>query len=146
MGFIEGTQLLLRRAQRFENASDEEINQAGNIVVALDHFPLALDQAEPISEETQCSFTDYLEVYQKHRNTLLALRGKQAVNYPDSEQPLGRFRFKRSNRQILPQPNSCVSVLFWLLTRSQRRSLGMVRHTGVHCFDKLSLISSRSTR
>src|SRR5450755_4630849 len=45
MGFLEGTQLLLRRAQRFEQASDEEINQAGNIVVALDHFPLALDQA-----------------------------------------------------------------------------------------------------
>jgi hypothetical protein len=43
MGFLEGTQLLLRRVQRDDPAFDEEINQAGNIVVALDHFPLALD-------------------------------------------------------------------------------------------------------
>ena len=84
MGFVEGTQLLLRRAQRFEHASDEEINQAGNIVVALDHFPLALDQAGAYIEETGCSFTDYLEIYQKHRNTLLARRGEQSVNYPAS--------------------------------------------------------------
>jgi tetratricopeptide (TPR) repeat protein/nucleoside phosphorylase len=84
MGFIEGTHLLLRRAQRFEHASDEEINQAGNVVVALDHFPLALDQAGAYIEETKCSFTDYLEVYQNHRNALLARRGNQFVKYPDS--------------------------------------------------------------
>jgi len=84
MGFVEGTHLLLHRAQRFENATDEEIDQAGNIVVALDHFPLALDQAGAYIEETKCNFTDYLEVYQNRRNALLARRGKQAVNYPDS--------------------------------------------------------------
>ncbi|MFL5662035.1 MAG: tetratricopeptide repeat protein [Ktedonobacteraceae bacterium] len=84
MGFVEGTQLLLRRAQRFEYASDEEVNQAGNIVVTLDHFPLALDQAGAYIEETGCSFTDYLEIYQNHRNTLLARRGAQSVNYPAS--------------------------------------------------------------
>src|SRR5450755_2782500 len=80
MGFVEGTHLLLRRAQRFEQASDEEINQAGNIVVALDHFPLALDQAGAYIEETQCGFTEYLEVYRNHRDALLARRGNQAVN------------------------------------------------------------------
>jgi len=84
MGFLEGIQLLLRRSQRFEHASDEEVNQAGNIVGALDHFPLALDQAGAYIEETGCSFTDYLEIYQNHRNALLARRGEQAVNYPDS--------------------------------------------------------------
>jgi len=80
MGFIEGTHLLLRRAQRFEHASDEEINQAGNIVVALDHFPLALDQAGAYIEETQCSFVDYLDIYQNHRRDLLARRGAQISN------------------------------------------------------------------
>ena len=84
MGFFEGAQLLLRRAQRFEHASDEEVNQAGNIVIRLDHFPLALDQAGAYLEETGCSFTDYLEIYQNHRNALLAQRGEQAVNYPAS--------------------------------------------------------------
>ncbi len=84
MGFIEGTHLLLRRAQRFEHASDEEINQAGNIVVALDHFPLALDQAGAYIEETRCGFVDYLDVYQNHHQALLAQRGTQATDYPNS--------------------------------------------------------------
>ncbi len=84
MGFIEGTQLLLRRAQRFEHASDEEINQAGDIVVALDHFPLALDQAGAYIEETKCSLEDYLALYRTHRRELHAQRGKEATNYPDS--------------------------------------------------------------
>jgi tetratricopeptide (TPR) repeat protein len=84
MGFLEGTQLLLRRAQRFEHASDEEINQAGNIVVALDHFPLALDQAGAYIEETQCSFLDYLDLYRTHRQDLLAKRGMPATDYPYS--------------------------------------------------------------
>src|SRR5438445_6888768 len=70
MGFLEGTQLLLRRAQRFEHASDEEINQAGNIVVALDHFPLALDQAGAYIEEPQCSLVDYLDLYRTYRHAL----------------------------------------------------------------------------
>jgi tetratricopeptide (TPR) repeat protein/nucleoside phosphorylase len=82
MGFVEGTHLLLRRAQRFERASDEEVNQAGNIVVVLDHFPLALDQAGAYIEETQCSFEDYLALYRTHRQALLAQRGKEATNYP----------------------------------------------------------------
>jgi tetratricopeptide (TPR) repeat protein/transcriptional regulator with XRE-family HTH domain len=84
MGFMEGTHLLLRRAQREMQASDEEVNEAGNIVVALDHFPLALEQAGAYIEETGCSFGNYLELYQTHRSALLARRGAQSTNYPDS--------------------------------------------------------------
>jgi tetratricopeptide (TPR) repeat protein/transcriptional regulator with XRE-family HTH domain len=84
MGFVEGTHLLLRRAQRFEQASDEEINRAGNIVIELDHFPLALDQAGAYIEETGCSFEEYLDLYQAHRQALLARRGMPATNYPYS--------------------------------------------------------------
>ncbi len=84
LSFIEGTRLLLHRAQRLEDSSDEEINDAGNIVVALDHFPLALDQAGAYIEETNCRFGDYLNIYQNHRQALLAQRGTQITNYPDS--------------------------------------------------------------
>jgi tetratricopeptide (TPR) repeat protein len=83
MGLMEGTHLLLRRAQR-QCASDEECNEALNVVIALDGFPLALDQAGAYIEETGCNFGDYLQLYQKHRQTLLARRGTQATNYPDS--------------------------------------------------------------
>jgi tetratricopeptide (TPR) repeat protein/transcriptional regulator with XRE-family HTH domain len=84
MGFVEGTHLLLSRARRLENASEEEINEAGNIVVALDHFPLALDQAGAYIDETGCSFSTYLQLYQDHRKVLLARRGAQSSHYPTS--------------------------------------------------------------
>lgn len=83
MGLVEGTMFLLRRAQRQE-VSDEERNEATNVVIALAGFPLALDQAGAYIEETGCSFADYLETYQEHRQALLARRGRQATDYPDS--------------------------------------------------------------
>ena len=84
MGVMEGTHLLLRRAQRLNNATDEEMNEATNIVIALGQFPLALDQAGAYIEETGCSLRDYLQFYQTHRYALLARRGKQATLYPES--------------------------------------------------------------
>lgn len=83
MGLVEGTTFLLHRAQR-QQASDEGYNEATNIVIALDGFPLALDQAGAYIEETGCSFQEYLQLYQDHRQTLLARRGTPATYYLDS--------------------------------------------------------------
>ena len=83
LGMMEGAHFLLHRTQRLD-ATDEEINEAMNIVIALDGFPLALDQAGAYIEETGCSFGDYLYIYEQHRITLLTRRGKQASNYPNS--------------------------------------------------------------
>jgi tetratricopeptide (TPR) repeat protein/DNA-binding XRE family transcriptional regulator len=83
MGLMEGTQFLLQRSQRLD-ASDEERNEASNIVIALDGFPLALDQAGAYIEETGCGFGDYRQLYEQHRTRLLARRGRQATPYPDS--------------------------------------------------------------
>jgi tetratricopeptide (TPR) repeat protein/transcriptional regulator with XRE-family HTH domain len=83
MGLLEGTQFLLHRTQRL-HAGDEESNEATNVVIALDGFPLALDQAGAYIEETGCSFGDYLQLYQDHRKALLARRGTQVSHYPDS--------------------------------------------------------------
>ncbi len=54
------------------------------MVIALDGFPLALDQAGAYIEETGCSFGDYLRLYEQHRTRLLVRWGKQAGNYPNS--------------------------------------------------------------
>ncbi|GCE22220.1 FxSxx-COOH system tetratricopeptide repeat protein [Dictyobacter kobayashii] len=83
MGLMEGTQFLLHRAQHLD-ASDEEQNEASNIVIALDGFPLALDQAGAYIEETGCGFGEYLQLYEQHHAKLLARRGRQATHYPDS--------------------------------------------------------------
>jgi len=95
LGLMEGTQLLLRRAQRFVHVSAEEIDEATNIVVALAHFPLALDQAGAYIEETGCSIYDYFQLYQKHRYALLARRGKQATHYPESVATSWSLSFER---------------------------------------------------
>ena len=95
LGLMEGTQLLLRRAQRFVYVSAEEIDEATNIVVALAHFPLALDQAGAYIEETGCSIYDYFQLYQKHRYALLARRGKQATHYPESVATSWSLSFER---------------------------------------------------
>jgi tetratricopeptide (TPR) repeat protein/transcriptional regulator with XRE-family HTH domain len=83
MGLLEGTRFLLHRAQRLP-ATEEEYNEASNVVMTLDGFPLALDQAGAYIEETGCSIEDYLHLYEQHRTRLLARRGRQATNYPDS--------------------------------------------------------------
>ncbi len=84
MSVMEGTHLLLRRAQREESASIDEIEEATNIAVALAQFPLALDQAGAYIEETGCSLHDYFQIYQQHSYALLARRGKQVTHYSES--------------------------------------------------------------
>src|SRR5712691_5375919 len=99
MGLMEGTQLLLHRAQREDHASDEEINEATNVVIALDCFPLALDQAGAYIEETRCRFVDYLQVYQARRKELHARRGLQTTNYPDSVATTWSLSFQKVEQQ-----------------------------------------------
>lgn len=83
MGLMEGTTFLLQRTQRQQVDADER-DEATNVVIALAGFPLALDQAGAYIEETGCSFREYLQLYQDHRRVLLARRGRQTTNYPDS--------------------------------------------------------------
>lgn len=97
MGLVEGTQFLLHRAQRL-HVPDEERNEATNVVITLNGFPLALDQAGAYIEETGCSFKEYLHLYQDHRQTLLARRGRQATNYPDSVATTWSLSFHKVER------------------------------------------------
>ena len=83
LGVMEGTQLLLSRAQRI-NASEDEINEATNLTVALGQLPLALDQAGAYIEEASYSIREYRHLYQQHSYTLLACRGGQHASHPDS--------------------------------------------------------------
>src|SRR5216684_1385363 len=71
------------------------MNEAGNLVVALDHFPLALEQAGAYIDETKCSFSTYLHLYQDHRQALLARRGIQSSQYPDSVATTWSLSFQR---------------------------------------------------
>ncbi len=97
MGLMEGTAFLLHRVQR-QHVSDKERKEATTVVSALDGFPLALDQAGAYIEETECGFADYLQVYQDHRQALLARRGEQATNYPASVATTWSLSFQKIER------------------------------------------------
>jgi nucleoside phosphorylase/tetratricopeptide (TPR) repeat protein len=86
MGLKEGREFLLNRTKRLEHVLDEEKKKATDIVIALDSLPLALDQAGAYVEETECSFNNYLLIYQARRKELLARRGSNQITeeHPDS--------------------------------------------------------------
>jgi tetratricopeptide (TPR) repeat protein len=80
MDTTEGALLLLRRAQlsthaSLDNSSTLLRSQAMLFVELVDGLPLALDQAGAYIEDTACSLSDYLELYQNHRKKLLDTRG-----------------------------------------------------------------------
>ncbi|HEY0757615.1 MAG TPA: tetratricopeptide repeat protein [Ktedonobacteraceae bacterium] len=84
MGVMEATHLLLRRAHRFSTSSPEELDEAIRLAHALAQFPLAIDQAGAYIEETGCTLSSYLQLYQHYRRELLARRGRQSTGYPES--------------------------------------------------------------
>jgi transcriptional regulator with XRE-family HTH domain len=96
MSMIEGTTFLLQRADRsWADLSPAEREEAAHLVATLAQFPLALDQAAAYIEETRCRFSTYLRLYQQSRQRLLARRGTQRTNYPDSVATTWSFAFER---------------------------------------------------
>jgi transcriptional regulator with XRE-family HTH domain len=96
MSITEGITFLLRRADRWwADLSPAEREEATHLVVTLAQFPLALDQAAAYIEETRCRFSTYLRLYQQSRQRLLARRGMQRTNYPDSVATTWSFAFER---------------------------------------------------
>jgi transcriptional regulator with XRE-family HTH domain len=109
MSIEEATRFLLQRAQRLADAQPSEIEAAQRLATTLAQFPLALDQAGAYVEETGCGFGTYLDLYQGHRGTLLARRGTQVTDYPDSVTTTWSISFAR-----LAQHNPATQALLHL--------------------------------
>ncbi|HET8840252.1 MAG TPA: FxSxx-COOH system tetratricopeptide repeat protein, partial [Ktedonobacteraceae bacterium] len=92
----EGVLLLLRRAKRLSPQSDPEqihlfgerqpaeLQAALEVAKEMGGLPLALDQAGAYIEETGCSISDYLHLYQRQSSWLLNRRGGANTNHPHS--------------------------------------------------------------
>ena len=84
----EGILLLLRRTKvlalddPLEKAPQHDRIVAETLVAAVDGLPLALDQAGAYIEETGCSLSNYLELYQKQGAALLKRRGGSVSDHP----------------------------------------------------------------
>ncbi|HEY6542300.1 MAG TPA: FxSxx-COOH system tetratricopeptide repeat protein, partial [Ktedonobacteraceae bacterium] len=85
----QGALFLLRRAALL--APDANLSPIANlqqelarqISEELGGLPLALDQAGAYLEETGCSFADYQQLYQQHRDALLRKRGGVVADHPE---------------------------------------------------------------
>lgn len=81
--------LLLRRTglltvgETLEQVPAQSRSEAEAIVTELDGLPLALDQAGAYIQETGCGLAAYLTFYTKHRQDLLARRGRLAQDHPE---------------------------------------------------------------
>lgn len=140
MGLVEATTFLLHRAQR-QQASEDERDEATNVVIALSGFPLALDQAGAYIEETECSFADYLQTYQEHRQVLLERRGGRRATIPTRWPPPGRSRFSTSPQRTRQPPNYYTCARFWLPMRSPKNCSPRARLTGLLPFNRRSPIA-----
>src|SRR5258708_23170263 len=84
----EGMQLLLRQAkvlgseEAFVDVSRSLRTSAQKLVEELDGLPLALDQAGAYIEETGCSLSEYLVLYQRRRLALLKRGSLISADYP----------------------------------------------------------------
>jgi tetratricopeptide (TPR) repeat protein len=84
-----GAQFLLRRATilaqnaSLEQATAQDRTLALRITHELGGLPLALDQAGAYLEETGCSLSAYLQLYQRHRLKLLSERRGRVSDHPE---------------------------------------------------------------
>lgn len=105
----EGISLLLRwthqstSLEHLDRVSEQEKEQARNIVEMLDGLPLALDQAGAYIDETQCSLEEYLQLYQTYPLPLLNERDAH-TNHPISVARTFALTFERL------QPHNPVAV------------------------------------
>jgi hypothetical protein len=123
----EGT-LLLRRARVLAQEApldlvrEKDRAEAEAIVTALDGLPLALDQAGAYIEETGCSLSDYLNLYQTRRKDLLGRRGQLPPGHPETVLATWSLSFQKLRQRTVPQQNCYVFVLFSDLIPSLKRS------------------------
>jgi tetratricopeptide (TPR) repeat protein/transcriptional regulator with XRE-family HTH domain len=94
----EGTQLLLRRSTRLFPSMDQIVpvdeTLFRSIAESMDGLPLAIDQAGAYIDETQCSLSDYLQMYQAYPLSLLDERDGRS-NHPASVVKTFAFAFAK---------------------------------------------------
>lgn len=97
----EGTTFLLQRSKLlFPGTSQAQVAPADvlaaqSMVEAMDGLPLALDQVGAYIEETKCSLSDYVQLYQQRRSQLLERRGYSSLDHPTSIQTTLSLAFEQ---------------------------------------------------
>ncbi|GAC1701243.1 MAG: hypothetical protein PVS3B3_28650 [Ktedonobacteraceae bacterium] len=103
----EGVIFLLRRTNTvtldkpLSEQPEDNRHQAREIVLLLDGLPLALDQAGAYIEETQCSFSTYLDIYNTHRKELLQRRGRLPIHHPEPVAATWSLSFEQIEQESL---------------------------------------------
>ena len=86
----QAIQLLLRRS----GGKEADRDAAAKLAEELGDLPLALAQAAAYVDETGCSLTRYLELFQTHREEVLSRRGVTQQDYPASVAATWQISFR----------------------------------------------------
>src|SRR5947209_448740 len=109
----EGTLLLLRWTKLLDMDTPLDQAQAADradaerIVREMDGLPLAIVQAGAYVEETGCTLSDYLHLYQTHRKDVLTRHSRLLLDYPETVATTWSLSF----RQIEQQSPAAADVL-----------------------------------
>jgi len=80
----EATQYLLKRTENDRARTPEDTDQASHLAEALDGLPLALEQAAAYITHHQMTFSEYLEIWEKERESVLDWHDEDQMDYPAS--------------------------------------------------------------
>ncbi|MFL5629515.1 MAG: tetratricopeptide repeat protein, partial [Ktedonobacteraceae bacterium] len=111
----EGVLLLLRRARiiapeaSLDQVAEADRSSAEAIATALDGLPLALDQVGAYIEETGCSLSEYLTLYQTRRKDLLKRQSGLPTDYLETVATTWSISFQK-----IKQANSTAAALLQL--------------------------------
>ena len=80
----EATQFLLQRTEGLRTSTRDDSARTCELVSILDGLPLALEQAAAYISYHQMTFSKYLEIWEKERNSVLGWHDEDQMEYPAS--------------------------------------------------------------
>ncbi len=84
LGPDEATAFLLQRTDGVRTPSKDDPGQVRQLAEILDGLPLALEQAAAYIARHQMTFSEYLEIWEKERESVLDWRDEDQTEYPAS--------------------------------------------------------------
>src|SRR6185312_534006 len=110
LGPEEATAYLLQRTEGLRTPAKDDSEQACTLARILDGLPLALEQAAAYIAHHQLTFSEYLEIWEKERESVLEWHDKNQMDYPASVAATWQTTF----RQLSPTAATILRLTAYL--------------------------------
>lgn len=110
LGPEEATAYLLQRTEGMRTPAKDDSEQASTLARILDGLPLALEQAAAYIAHHQMTFSEYLEIWEKERESVLDWHDGDQMDYPASVAATWQTTF----RQLSPTAATILRLTAYL--------------------------------